>query len=231
MEARTLSETLASGPRMEILNLVATVPASISRIAEALDISPTAARFHLQRLLDSGLVTKVEERGSVGRPRILYRATGKRVEIGFPMRNYMRLSEVLIHALLANPDQKQVEESLREVGREHASYIAKDLISKAPGTKWDAEAFKKHVVEGTLKEWGTQPEIMAASRDRLQYRYYNCPFKELAQKYPRMICEVLDDALHREMCKELNPKIDLQRLKCAGHGDAYCEYLLSWRPP
>lgn len=228
MEARAISETFASGPRMEILNLVATAPASISTIAEALDISPTAARFHVQKLIASGLVTEVEERGSVGRPRILYRATGKRVEIGFPTRNYLQLSEVLIHALLANPNQKQVEESLKEVGRAHASYIAKDLIRKAPGMKWDAKAFKKHVVEGSLKEWGTQPELTAASRDRLQYRYYNCPFKELAQKYPHMICEVLDDTLHREMCKELNPEIDWKRLKCAGHGDAYCEYLLSW---
>lgn len=231
MEDRLLSEAFTSGPRMEILNLVATAPAGVSGIAKALGISPTAARFHVQKLLSLGLLEEVEERGSVGRPRILYRATGKRVEVGFPARNYMQLSEVLIRALLANPNQEQMEEWLREVGRTYASSMANDAIRRAPEAKWDTRTFEKHVVEGLLKEWGWQPELTLASRDRLRYRCYNCLFKELAQKYPRVICDVLDNSLHKEMYKRLNPAIDWKKLKCMGHGDAYCEYLLTWKSP
>jgi len=224
-----VSEAL-SGPRIEILNLVATAPVGVKMIAKTLGISPTAARFHLHKLLALGLLEEVEERGPVGRPRILYAATGKRVEMGFPMRNYIQLSEVLIRTLLASPNQKQMEEQLRKAGRAYASYMAGDLMRRAPDAKWDAKTFRKYVVEEALKGWGAQPELTVASRDSLRYRCYNCLFRELAQKYPRMICGVLDDELHREFCKELNPAIDWKKLKCIGDGDRYCEYLLTWAP-
>lgn len=214
---------------MEILNLVSTSPTGIVGISRELGLSATAARFHVQKLLASGLLEEVEERRPVGRPRILYKASGRHEEIGFPARNYMQLAEVLIRTLLANPDQAQVEEQLREVGRTYASLIAKDLFAKLPDKKWDSGSFMKYVVKGALAEWGAQPEVSATARDTLQYRCYNCLFKELAVKYPRLICDVLDNALHQEMCKELNPDIEWKKLQCAGHGDACCEYLLTWK--
>jgi len=229
MENKVLSEAFASGPRMKILNLVSTSPAGILGISEALGISATAVRFHVQKLVASGLLVEVEERSHVGRPRILYKASGKHEEIGFPARNYLQLAEVLIRTLLANPDQARMKEQLEEVGTAYASSIAKDLMARLPDERWDSSSFKKYVVKGALAEWGAQPEVSAISRETLQYRCYNCLFKELAEKYPQLICDVLDNALHKEMCKQLNPDIDWKKLKCAGHGDGYCEYLLTWK--
>lgn len=228
MENRTLQETFASEPRMRILNLMTTTPISASRIAEEVGLTPTTVRFHLQKLLRFGLVEEVEKRGLVGRPRLLYRATGKRIEFTFPARNYMRLSEVLVQTLTSVSDQSAVRKQLRRVGRNLDSQLGRYLIEKTGQKNWDAGKFGKHFVEGMLNEFGAQPEIVKQTDSSVQYRMNNCPFKELAVKYPRVICEELDDNLNKALCKELDPGIDWKKMRCMGHGDPYCEYLATW---
>lgn len=228
MEDRALLQTFASGSRMKILSSLSATPRSASKIAHEVSLSSTAVRFHLQKLLRLGLIEETEERGKVGRPRILYRATGKRVEMAFPARNYLYLSEVLIRALIATYDERELHERLRRAGEELGSYLAKNIIEKTGLEKLSAEAFAKNFVEGLLKEFGTQPEVVKQASNRVQYRLNNCPFKELAVKYPSLICEDLDDSINIALCRHLNPNTEWKKLKCLGHGDPYCEYLVSW---
>ena len=110
-------ETFASVPRMRILDLITTKPTKIFNIAKEVGLTPVTVRFHLQELLRLGLVEEVEERGSVGRPKALYRATGKRAEIAFPARNYMQLSDVLMVVLTSFPDQPRIHMRLRDAAR------------------------------------------------------------------------------------------------------------------
>jgi len=227
MEDRALAETFASAVRMRILNLLSTTPKSVYDIAREVGLRPTAVRFHLEKLLRLGLIEEHEKRGVVGRPRLLYRATGKRVEMAFPQRHYIVLSEALINALLIF-DSKEVEERLRRVGVEIGSGLGKSLIEKTGLKFWGPDAFKEHFIEGMLRDYGAQPEIVEDSPKSIRYRENNCPFEELAVKHPALICDVLDTTINVALCRELNPSITCKNVKCIGHGDAYCEYIVSW---
>mgnify|MGYP000965713040 FL=1 len=51
--------------------------ATITQLADRLNISEISVRHHLQKLEAEGIVTSSEERHGVGRPRFIYRLTEK----------------------------------------------------------------------------------------------------------------------------------------------------------
>jgi predicted ArsR family transcriptional regulator len=224
-----LLETFASAPRTEILDLLSKEPYSVEEIAEKVGLKPISVRFHLRKLLRLNLVEETKQRGSLGRPRYLYRATQKHFEVAFPPRSYEHLASVLLRALQANPDQSQVSNSLRKVGVEMGSELGRGLRDKAGVNAWDGPALKKHLVEGLLVDFGTRPETVECTDKSILYRLSNCPFKELAIKYPQAICEELDDTINISLMKELDKNLDWRKLRCIGHGDDYCEYLATRR--
>ena len=185
-------------------------------------------RFHLQKLLRLGMVEEIEERLPVGRPRLLYHATGKLVEMVFPPRSYLHLATLMVEAMLKDSDQDRVQEQLRKVGTELGTAIGEQLTEKVGRKNWGAEEFRKYFVEAALKEFGTLPKLVDHSDTIVQYRFNNCPFKELAQKYPELICEVLDDNIQIALCRKINPETVWKKLKCIGHGDSCCEFRVSW---
>lgn len=224
-----LLETYASAPRMEILDLLSKTPSTVDEVAQKVGLKPISVRFHLRKLLRLNLVEETKQRGSLGRPRYLYRGTQKRFEVAFPPRSYEHLASVLLRALLTNPDQGQVTNSLRKVGMELGSEMGRGLRDKAGANGWDGPALKKHLVEGPLTDFGTQPETVECTDKSIRYRLNNCPFRELAVKYPQAICEELDDTINISLIKELDKDLDWRKLRCIGHGDRYCEYLVARR--
>lgn len=222
-----LLETYASAPRRGILDLVSRYPSSVNEIGKAVGLEPVSVRFHLQKLLKLGLVEEVKQQGKLGRPRYLYRATNRRFEVAFPSRNYMQLASILLGTLAAGPDQDQVSTRLRNAGTKFGSEMGKKLREKEQN--WDGSSLKKHLVDGLLKDYGAEPETVSCSKGSIQYRVNNCPFRELAVQYPQMVCEQLDDSINSSLLRELDRNIDWRKLKCAGHGDSYCEYVATFR--
>lgn len=225
-ERAEMLETFASNRRRRILGLVARKPSSIAEIARGVRLKPISVRFHLRKMRNLGLIEEVKQKGPVGRPRYLYRATKKQFEVTYPPRSYMQLASLLLGALASDPDQKRVSKDLRRVGEKLGADMGRSLKSKAP--KWDALLLKEHFVEGVLEDFGAEPEAVRVSRKRIQYRVNNCPFRELAVKYPQVICEQLDDTVNAALLRELDRGIDWRKLRCVGHGDSYCEYLATF---
>ena len=225
-EAMELLETYASAPRRGILELVSRYPSSVLEIGKAVGLEPVSVRFHLRKLLKLDLVEEVKQKGALGRPRYLYRATNKRFEVGFPKRNYMQLASILLSTLAKDPDQDQVSAHLRNAGTKLGTELGRKMKEKEK--EWDGLSLKKHFVEGLLKDFGAEPEVVGCSKASIQYRVNNCPFKELAVQYPLIICEQLDDAMNSSLLLELDRGVDWRKLKCAGHGDSYCEYVATF---
>lgn len=219
-------ETLASVRRRSILDLLAREPSSVTEIARKVDLKPISVRFHLRKMRDLGLIEEVKQKGPVGRPRYLYRATKKQVEVGYPPRSYMQLASLLLGALAKNPDQQRVSKDIRSVGEKLGAGMGRSLKPKAP--KWDALLLKEHFVEGVLEDFGAEPESVKVSKNSIQYRVNNCPFRELAVKYPQVVCEQLDDTVNASLLRELDRGIDWRKLRCVGYGDSYCEYLATF---
>lgn len=225
-EAAELLETYASAPRRSILDLVSRYPSSVNEIGKEVGLEPVSVRFHLRKLLKLKLVEEVKQKGALGRPRYLYRATDRRFEVAFPKRDYMQLASILLGTLAKGSDQEQVSTGLRSAGTKLGSELGRQMKEKE--RNWDGFSLKTHFVDGLLEDSGAEPDIVACSKEGIRYRVNNCPFRELAVQYPKMVCEQLDDSINSSLLRELDPSIDWRKLKCAGHGDSYCEYVATF---
>lgn len=225
-ERTQMLETFASSRRRSILDFVSRKPSSVPEIARKVRLKPISVRFHLRKMRDLGLVEEVKQKGRVGRPRYIYRATKKQFEVAFPPRSYMQLASLLLAALVSDPDQKRVSKDLRRVGAKLGADMGRSLKPKV--RKWDGFLLKEHFVEGVLEDFGAEPESVNVSKKSIQYRVNNCPFRELAVKYPQVVCEQLDDTVNASLLRELDRGIDWRKLRCVGHGDSYCEYVATF---
>lgn len=228
MSVEDLSKALSSGARLRILSALLKGPKDIKSLVRQVGLGRTAVRYHLQTLMRQGLAETREEGGGVGRPRLLYRTAERAVQISFPTRQYMFLSETLVNGMRTSLGDERAKRVLARIVGEASEVLVKDHATRMHVAAWTPELFARHVVMGLLSSFGSQPEVVNASRRGVLFREYNCPFKELALKYPEMICDVMDAAHISGMAKALGRRVKARRLKCAGHNDPYCEYTFQW---
>jgi predicted ArsR family transcriptional regulator len=225
MEEKSFLDIFASPSRVKIFNLLSIESKSIAQLSRETGLTTTSLRFHLQKLLGQEMIKEIEKRGRVGRPKITYIATGKHLNMSFPPRDYFLLSDLLIKTL-STYDPKEIHKRLTNIGKDTGIEFAKNL-KNAVTKEWTIDSIKKNLIDGMLKDLGVQPEIIKLTDKSIQYREYNCPFKELAVKYPDIVCDALDNSFNLSLYKSLNPNFDLKKLKCVGKGDHYCEYVVS----
>lgn len=149
-------------------------PLRIAEIAERLGVHPNTVRFHLGGLIERGQVERVEAAPTgPGRPAQLFRAVPG-MDPGGP-RHYRLLAELLLADLAAHP---------------HAAAWAADA-GRAWGARLGAEGARVEEPAQRLAELmadlGFAPEQPAA-HDHIVLRH--CPFLELAQQHPEVVCQV-----------------------------------------
>lgn len=158
-------------------------PVSRDEAARAVGVSRSLAAFHLDRLADGGLL-EVEYRRlagrtgrGAGRPAKLYRPGGERVSIAVPPTRYALAGDLLIGALEAKRAGQSAEEAVREAsvdrGRELAAELRGSLRGRSGLTR----------MREAVDRLGFEPE---ATGDVVRLR--NCPFHELVQKHPGVVC-------------------------------------------
>lgn len=228
MSETASSRLFSSAERLRILEVISREPRNVRDIAKEIGLQPTAIRFHLRILEQLGLVETKVQRGRVGRPTTLYRFTGKRVEFDFPRRKYFVLAEALVTGIQRHLGEDKAKRVLRAIGLDVGSLIASDLTERRGVKNWTPKHFANFFVEGLLGEYGTQPEVVKVTAKRVVYREYNCIFQDLAVKYPKLVCDVLDEAFHDGLRRQMSPSMKSSRLRCMGHGDPYCEYAVRW---
>jgi len=120
-EAARRGERFMSGVVVEsdidILDYLRTAgPATVSQLARHFSVTPTAVRQRLGRLVAEGLVDRFVQREGRGRPRHVYRITGKgRLRIG---SNYADLACALWHAIRRFPDDATQQRIISMVAEE-----------------------------------------------------------------------------------------------------------------
>jgi len=223
-----VSKVLASSSRWKILELLAKGPKDIKGIVKETGIQPTAVRYHIQSLHRLGLVETFEERGNIGRPRTYYKLAKKQISVGFPARNYILLATLLLEAMKENIGAEGAKKIIQMAGIKKGKQIIEELASKYNLTGWTPQIFKAKYVEGYLTQIGVQPEVLRVSSDRVVFREHSCQFLEVATRYPELICDVLDAAVHQGIGGALG-NVKIVRTRCMGHGDDYCEYSVLWK--
>jgi predicted ArsR family transcriptional regulator len=153
--------------------------------AEAVGITRELAAFHLDKLLEEGLLDVEYRRISgrsgpgAGRPAKLYRPSGRQVQIILPERRYD-----LVARLMA--------EGLEDPGKDPAAAV--DRAARRFGEALGTEA-RRHVgrrpsttrllgeVCAVLREYGFEPALGNG-----EIRLRNCPFEAVAKEHTALVC-------------------------------------------
>jgi predicted ArsR family transcriptional regulator len=183
---------------------------SVDELAADLSLHPNTIRAHLTVLEESQLVVSSSEHaGKPGRPRKLFVAVPEEAE-----EEHALLASALASSLEPLPDGAEIASS---AGRSWGRVLVERL---EPGRVPDEDACVERIA-GLLRRRGFAPEPDDAG---LVMR--RCPFRELAQRYPRVICSfhegLIDGAL-----EELEAPVRLDGLEpwvtpssCIAHLDS-----------
>jgi predicted ArsR family transcriptional regulator len=162
-------------------------PVSRDEAAGAAGISRALAAYHLDRLIDDGLLEARYQRRSgrqgpgAGRPAKHYVRAGRQIELSLPARDYAALAELLARAVEADPSgaaQAALNRSASALGTELGAEAAGHL---APGADPDQALAALRQV---LASRGYEPYDDADGTIRLR----NCPFDRIAARHRELVC-------------------------------------------
>lgn len=173
-----MTETRATrlGPtRAEVLHRLRTAgqPVPVSHVSEAVGLHPNSTRFHLDALIEAGLVTReAEQRTQPGRPKVLYEATEPH-----PADPYEALAQAMVtHFAGAEPDRATKARAAGEAWGD-------ELRSGQPS---DAEPLERVVT--CMSGLGYEPRLVTGAEPVIELT--PCPYIALATKDPAVICQL-----------------------------------------
>ncbi|MGW4564823.1 helix-turn-helix transcriptional regulator [Streptomyces sp. NPDC004561] len=155
--------------------------------AASVGISRKLAAFHLDKLVDVGLLrARYESPGGirkVGRKPKVYEPTDAQITVSIPDRRHELLADLLLDAVLTEgADENATQAAVRSAedrGR-HLGEAARD--ETRPGRLGPERGLT--ACERLLDEYGYEPVRETPTRLRLR----NCPFHPLAAKAPELVC-------------------------------------------
>lgn len=149
-------------------------PVSRDEAARAVGVDRSVAAYHLDKLVDEGLLAvsfaRPEGRGGpgAGRPAKHYEPAGGELEVSVPPRDYRLAAELLARAVAADESatlRGVLDDAARTLGTELAETGGRAAL-------WEA-----------LERLGYRPYA-----DEGVVRLRNCPFHRLAQRHTELVC-------------------------------------------
>lgn len=167
--------TLADQTRRRLYDFVVdqSLPVNRDAVSNALDIERSLAAYHLDKLVEHGLLVatfaRPDGRGGpgAGRPAKHYSRADGELQVSLPARNYRLVAELLVKAARADADgavRQALEAAAGAFGRELGAEQSGDLTA-------------------VLERQGYEPV-----RDGDVVRLRNCPFHLVAREDVDLIC-------------------------------------------
>jgi len=162
-------------------------PVGRDRAAKAARTTRENAAFHLDRLVEGGLLETSFRRLSgrtgpgAGRPSKLYRRSSLELDVTVPARRYQLLAELLataIDAAKGTDPRREVARAARSLGRG----LGAEARARA-GARPSRAALMRSAIS-VLDEYGFAP----AEEPRGSVRLTNCPFDALARTHQPLVC-------------------------------------------
>jgi predicted ArsR family transcriptional regulator len=161
--------------------------------AEAAGVQRTLAAFHLDKLVEAGLLEAGSRRLSgrtgpgSGRPAKVYRRAAEEHQVSLPPRDYRTLALALAEVVETLDADDQAERAARRAGERLASAERRRRPSpvSAPGTEAHSVMGAEAGLEAVLEARGYEPY---ADGEGLRLR--NCPFGVAAEAYPTLVCSM-----------------------------------------
>jgi len=187
---------LADPVRRRLYVLVSSHEGDVTReqARRALGITRAAATFHLEKLVDEGLLAADYRRVSgrrgpgAGRPARVYTGPAKEVRIQIPARDYELIARLLLEGL------NQKSQSAPKIAHEAARKFGKTLGIEArqgAGTRPN----RTHLIQAltnVLRDRGFQPQW----RKDGELSLGNCPFDALSRDYRDAVCPTNLSMMH-----------------------------------
>ena len=175
--------------RRALYDWVVSAGRAVSRdeAAAGAGIARALAAFHLDRLVDEGLLTPEYRRltgrtgPGAGRPAKLYARAQKEVSVSLPDRHYevaARLFADAIEQLAGDTTPDPLRASARGLGREVGDAARKQAGPRAGKRK------RREALVGVLRDRGYEP----AQGNDGGIRLRNCPFHALVDEHRPLVC-------------------------------------------
>jgi predicted ArsR family transcriptional regulator len=177
-------------------------PVTREEAADAVAISRTLTAFHLDKLVDAGLLTARYEsppgqpRGRGRTPKV-YEASATGLTLTVPPRRYELVGRILADAVAEAPTDA------RAAAERHAYRTGRDL-----GRSYARPGGGRSALYAALEDLGFGP------REGAEVVLTNCPFHELAQRQTELVCGLnhafvaglLDGLGTHELAARLHPE-------------------------
>ena len=181
---------LAEEVRRDLYLYVVAEPEPVSRdqAAAGVGVPRHTAKFHLDRLVEEGLLETEFRRLSgrqgpgAGRPAKLYRRSPGEVTVSLPERHYDLAGRLLAGAIEnSSRDGTPVAAALQSAAQSFGSGLGAEARERAGDPVTVAAA--RSAVCDVLAEHGYEPRVVDGS-----ITLQNCPFHRLAQEHTDLVC-------------------------------------------
>jgi predicted ArsR family transcriptional regulator len=169
-------------------------PVSREEVADVVGVSRKLAAFHLDKLVDRGVLIASYARPSgrggrgAGRSAKYYEPSGREFDVSIPERNYDVMGSILVRAMVKRDPGKDVglaaQRVAHEVGEEIGRLARNERRLPPPGAERTMS-----VATEVLSTCGYEPYNEAGS-----VRFHSCPFHALAEQSRDLVC-----GLNREL--------------------------------
>jgi predicted ArsR family transcriptional regulator len=171
-------------------------PVSRDEAAAAAGIGRALAVYHLDKLVEAGLLTASYQRPTgrsgpgAGRPAKLYARSGHEFTVTVPPREYELAARLLVEVVEADASGRSraaLGEAARRLGTELGNAFRPGAAGPEPGRREETgrDATRRDV-EALLAQQGYEPGHGGNGVIRLR----NCPFHQLAERHRDVVCEM-----------------------------------------
>lgn len=163
-----------------------TEPVGRDEAAAAVGIGRALAVYHLDKLVESGLLTASYRRPpgrsgpGAGRPAKVYSRSGREFMVTVPPREYELAARLLVQAVVADCSGR-TRAALHDAARQLGAGLGKRHL--ADGAQGDGQRL---ALESALSEHGFEPWHDDAGTVRMR----NCPFRRLTELQPEVVCHM-----------------------------------------
>ena len=176
---------LADPVRRALYRFVSDQDHAVSReqAAEGVEVPKHTAKFHLDRLVDEGLLVTEFRRltgrtgPGAGRPAKLYRRSAREVSVSLPHRRYDLAAEVLADAIERSLHGAPLDRSIVAAADAAAERAVDDTPDRTRNRAGELDRLAT-----TLAPFGYEPKV----NDDLVLA--NCPFDRLAGDHRELVC-------------------------------------------
>jgi predicted ArsR family transcriptional regulator len=164
-------------------------PVSRDEAAREAGISRKLAAFHLDKLVNRGLLKAHYARPpgkkgpGAGRPSKMYEPSDMELGASIPERRYDFVGEILVEAIESRSQEESVKAAARRVARETGNELGRE-VRRAGGLHPAGPERALSVARDVLGRHGFEPYESAPGEMGLR----NCPFHALSQRSPELVC-------------------------------------------